>query len=866
MDKSTLIAWHAQSTEDVLDTVQGRPTGLTDKQVQERLLLHGKNTLPERKRTGGIRLFLSQFSNPFMLILLFAGLVSMYLQEYLDVTVIMIVVVLNVLLGFFEEYKADKSLQALQSYLPEESTVRRNGITLRVPAEEIVPGDVLLLHAGDKITADARMIKVMGCETYEAALTGESNAVHKHSDVVDAKAAVGDRANMVFAGTSVVRGSAEAVVIATGAKTQIGMITTLVADVKDEKTPLQLQLRAFARLLGFVVLVAAVIVLFIGLAKGVAFEEMFYLAVALAVAAVPEGLIVALTVVLAIGMQRILKRKALVRKLVAAETLGSVSVICMDKTGTLTTGEMQVVEIQTADGVQDILDESNALQSLRKAILAVNAVVEQHIDGKQRITGSPTDVALHAYVTSFPVPDLGESVAEIPFDSSYKYVAHSYKEAARQYLYVAGAPEVILQRADVSDTDRASWQKTIDSMATSGLRTILFAQKEHHLSHASLIDDMIEDVQIVGIVGLKDPPRKEASETVHRAKRAGLRPIMITGDHPNTAITIAREVGLDATHDKVLTGVALDELSDDALRKRVLQTAVYARVMPRHKLRVVHAWQSLGASVAMTGDGVNDAPAIKAADIGIALGSGTEVTKGTADIVLLDNNFATIISAIREGRILFDNMRKMIVYLLSDSFSEIVLVMGALLFSLPLPILPAQILWINLIADGLPSIALAFEPGEKGVMLEPPRKKQASIVNSEMILLIAVIGTVTSVMLFGIYLYLYNRGIPLEEIQTFIYIALGFDSLMYVFAVRTFRTSIFRSHPFKNPQLLGAVAVGLILLFLPMIIPPLRTLFGIVPLHPLEWGLLFGLSIIELILIELIKEVYNMNRNKALKH
>lgn len=865
--KEKLIPWHSQSVKDVLATLKSSRKGLLTSEASERLKESGGNALPESKQRSAFSIFVVQFANPFMVILIFAGGVSLFLGEILDMGVIAAAVLINVILGFVEEYKADRSLEALKKYLPEVVSVRRGGVIVVIPSEEVVEGDVMLILTGNKITADGRIITSSAFETNEAALTGESSTVKKSNIAVGVGMTIGDRSSMVFAGTVAVSGKAEVIVTGTGTHTEIGQISELVAGIKEEKTPLQKQLDSFAKILGITVLVLALIIFVIGVLRGFSAGEMFYISVALSVAAVPEGLIVAVTVVLAIGMQRILKKKALVRRLVAAETLGSVSVICADKTGTLTTGVMSVDEIRINGNAVDIDSDDEKLQKIRQALARVNATLVEidHKTKQEVLQGSPTDLALYRYVRDFVDISKGVSIGEIPFNSQRKFLAGSFRIGARYHIFAAGAPEVLLDRSDLTDVERKLAQDTLKSMTKKGLRVLLVGESKDIPHHKELTEEMVIDLDILGFVGLRDPLRAEARESLEESKRAGLRPVMITGDHPETARQIALDAGFNIGEHGLMIGEELDRLSDDQLIDKIESVQVFARVVPKHKLRIVRAWQKLDQSVAMTGDGVNDAPAIKAADIGIALGSGTSVAKQTADMVLLDNNFKTIVAAIREGRIIFDNLRKMIVYLLADSFSEILLVFGALAMGMPLPILPAQILWINLVADGLPAIALTFEPGEKEIMNEPPRKKNASILNKEMLVLIFLIGIITDVMLFIVFWYLNGRGMDIVEIRTFIYVALGFDSLFYVFAVRKFRRSIFISNPLENKWLVASVVIGFVLLLIPIWVAPLREVFQFTYLTSVEWLALIALAVIDLILIEAVKEIYNRKRLKKIK-
>ncbi|MFH1712542.1 MAG: HAD-IC family P-type ATPase [Patescibacteria group bacterium] len=862
------IPWHHHSVKDVLTELETSKNGLKPSAAEERKKEFGPNQLPSQPPRPVLEILFSQFLGPLMIILIVAAAISGFLLEWLDVTVIMAAVLMNGILGFFEEYKADRSLQALKKYLPQEVKIRRNGQIYIIQAADVVPGDIMLLSMGDKITADGRIISSQHFETNESALTGESLPIKKQTEVIELGALASDQKNMVFAGTVAVHGRAEVIVTGTALETEIGRITKLVIDVKDEDTPLQRQLKVLARILGIWILVIAVGVYIFGIFRGHEAVEMFKVAVAIAVSAVPEGLVVGVTVILAIGMQRILKRQALVRRLIAAETLGSVSVICADKTGTLTTGIMSVDEVRLNGRKIDAnADNDQSLDLLRRVVLLANAA-DFEIDpktGEQKIIGSPTETALARYTQSYSGPlrfDDDRLLSEIPFDSEIKFAARLYDTRNGIMIFAIGAPDVLIEHTDLSEKKRQDLEHVYQDMTKDGLRVLMVAQakQEKRPSDFSLQD--VKDLEVLGFIGLRDPLRQEAAAAIKEAREAGMIPVMITGDHPETARVIAQKAGLNIENNGIVTGAELDDMDDETLLAKVDSIYVYARVMPGHKLRIIKAWQRRGQTVAMTGDGVNDAPALKAADIGIALGSGTEVAKETAEIVLLDNNFKTIVSAVREGRIIFDNIRKLVVYLLSDSFSEIILVVGALLFSFPLPILPAQILWINLITDGFPSVALTFEPGEKGVMKDKPRKEGERIINTEMKVLIFIVAIFTDLLLFTIFFYLLGRGVSIEEVRTFVFVALGVDSLFYVFAIRKFRSSVFRSNPFENKFLIGGVLLGFALQFAPLVIVPLRELFQFTTLTPLEWVVIIALAFVQLLLIEVVKEFYNYHRFK----
>lgn len=857
MESKISTNWQAQKIEDVLIALDTSNHGLSPQEADIRLARFGRNELPTTGMASVFSLLATQFKNVLMLILLFAALVSLMLGEWLDAGVIGVATLLNIVLGFVEEYKADRSLFALKSFLPQFVFVERAGIISQVDARFIVVGDVIYLMNGDSICADARILACSSLLVNEATLTGESQAVKKDALPVDISFPIADQRNMVFAGTTVIGGKAKVVVVATAQKTQFGQISAMVAVAADKQTPLQIQLTRFSVWLGLGATTLASSVFVFGVVNGLDALQMFKIAVAIAVSAIPEGLVVTTTVVLALGMQRILKKKALVRKLVATETLGSVSIICMDKTGTLTQGQMAVSEMRDASG--KIL-QAEERKTLRRILGITNMAICHKKNNIETCAGSPTEVALASeYLPHKDTLGLAEvaTITEMPFDSTVKFKAGVYLQGVEKVFYAIGAPDVLLEKINATDNERMRFERIFIDMTQQGLRVLLVvtASVENQIDYYSR--EKIHDVEVVGFIGLSDPLRESASATVAQARAAGLTPIMITGDHASTARQVALQVGFLENNKRIVTGAELDAMSDVLLYEELENIAVYARVSPRHKLRIVSAWKQKGESVAMVGDGVNDAPAMKVADIGIALGSGTTVAKETADMVLLDDNFQTIIEAIKEGRTIFDNIRKMIVYLLADSFSEVLLVFGAIIFSLPLPILPAQILWINLITDGFPSIALTFEPAENGIMREPPRNRKAQLIDSEMKILIFVIGILCDAILFGVYVYLNNQQMILPDIRTVMFAALGVNSLIYVFSVRKFRSSVFSSNILENTWLLWGVSFGFLLLVLPIVFVPLQKAFEFTALALWEWLIIISLGIIQLLLIELVKMFFN---------
>jgi len=880
--------WHSFAVAKVFDLTKSSKRGLDDKQVQAKLKTHGKNKLPEPPRIGQLKILFNQIKSPLVYVLLIAGIISIFLGHLTDAGVIFFVVIINTAFGFWQESKADQAIKQLRKIIKNKAKVLRNGNKILVNTADLVPGDVIFLEAGDKVPADARLFEVEGLQTTEAPLTGESMPIKKKTKPLDRGVALAERDNMVYMGTLISRGKGMAVVCKTGINTELGKITQLIKETKEEQTPLQQQLARFSKNLTIIILAICFIIFTVGFATGRDPVEMFITVVAIAVAAIPEGLLVAVTIILTIGMQFILKKKALVRKLVAAETLGSTSIICTDKTGTLTEGRMQVSSIITADKQIDVKKNSETheiekVQDLisKISVLCSSATIENPNEElkNMKIIASPTERALllAAIQSGFKKQDLEKEydrISEIPFDSEKKYMAtiHNHKEAKHNHVFIKGAPEKLFpfcsqvmvggKKKELSIAQIGYLTQKYEKLTKKGLRVLAFAYKTGKFED---IHTELNDLVFLGFIALKDPLRPETKDTIRLAKKAGIRPILITGDHRLTARAIYEELGL-TTKGKIAEGSDLDQWTDEQLKDKIKSIDIYARVEPRHKLRVVDAWQAMGEVVAMTGDGINDAPALKTADIGIALGSGSDVTKETADIILLDDNFKVIVSAVEQGRVIFDNIRKVITYLLSDSFSEMILIAGSLLLGLPLPILATQILWINLVADGLPSIALTLEPGEKEVMEDKPRKKREPILNREMKVLIFIIGIITDIILLSLFMYMLHNNYALDYTRTIVFAALGVDSLLYVFSIRSMRHSIFTKNPFSNLFLTISVVVSFFLLVIVIYIPWLQNIFHTVSIGITEWGIIIGLGLLQVLLVEIVKHCYIVKcRLKKLK-
>ncbi|TAL50528.1 HAD family hydrolase [Patescibacteria group bacterium] len=872
--------WHTCSVADTLAALETNHQGLSTTEIPLRVQQYGKNILPSRTSNPWWKVFARQFMSPLILILVVATVISVVLSDFVDAGVIVAAVVVNTVIGFVQEYKANKTLEELRALVQPTSIVLRAGKEMSILATEIVPGDVLVLHAGDRVTADARILESVELVVNEAALTGESFPVHKMETRLEAGCPMAERINMLHAGTHIVGGGGTAVVVATGTQTEIGRIATLVQETQESHTPLQEQLRRLARWIATLVVLLVVGLFVVGILFGRPVHEMFELSVALAVAAIPEGLIVSVTVILAIGMQRILHRKSLVRRLVAAETLGSVSIICSDKTGTITEGEMRVTHLitpkQTWTYPFSAGEEPHAaMRKLFEVMALCNdaQIVEDHRDP---LRGSPTERALLAAVLeqqldlrtlSFHFP----RVWEIPFDSAYKYMVTAHASGKKTEVFLKGAPDVVLLFCSMIQVDgkmgtltqarRDELTQEIISLSRKGIRLIAIATRTVDPDAPRLSRETMEGFTFLGLVGLRDPLRPQIREQIQAAKFAGIRTIMVTGDHPETARAIGLEAGFVVGPESVVVGSQLDAWSDEELKRRVEHISIYARVEPRHKIRIVNAWQARGEVVAMTGDGVNDAPALKAADIGVAVGSGTEVAKQASDMVILDNDLGTITAAIEEGRVIFDNVRKTTVYLLAGSFTELLLVGGSLVFGLPLPLLAAQILWINLVTDTFPAIGLTIEPAEKGIMRQPPRPREEPVLDAFLVRLILTIAIMTNVVLFGLYLWLLSFSEDVAFIRSMMFAAVGIDTLIYVFAVKSFRCTIFRINPLSNVWLVLGVAMGLGLLLVALLTPFFQSIFQIVPLSLSDWSLLLTIGVIKLVVIELTKEFFLLKKN-----
>lgn len=838
-------------------------TGLSSDEASARLDKFSFNQLPEKEPPSSWQIFFKQFINPLMIILILAAIASLCLQELKDALIIGLAAIINVVVGFIQEFKAEKAAAALKCYEVQFCQVKRDGKVFTIDAKGLVPGDVVLVSSGDKVPADVRLFQSNDLKVQESMLTGESNHISKNAETIHKKMPISDRSNMVFAGTFVLSGRGEGIVVETGCRTYLGYIAEMVAKAKDEDTPLQTQIGKFSWFLAVMMISISTIVLIIGVIYGIALTKIVAIAVALAVASVPEGLIVTVTAILAVGMQRMLKRKVLVRNLVAAETLGSVSVICTDKTGTITEGEMLVSEIVTANENFKIDYSSEEDIQISPEIKKILTFVSLNNDAQYQpdeeiFHGNATDVALlHAAMKfSLDVNDIREkyiriSEQQFSHDTKYMVTLHRFEDKTNK-LIVKGAPEKVFEFCD-NDADLIFYKEQLKILAGQGLRIIAIALR---VIDNSEIQSNLHSMKIIGLLGIKDPLRPQAKQTIQELRDAGIKLVLVTGDHQATALEIAQEAGLDASPEKVITGLQLDDMSAEDLRKNIEYINIFARVEPKHKIRIIEAFKSVGRSVAMIGDGVNDAPALKAADIGVALGSGSDVAYEVSDMILLNNNLSSISAAVREGRTIFDNIQKILLFLVSYSFSAVMVISGSILFNLPLPLFAVQILWINFIQHGFMHIALIFEPGAPDIMKRPPRAKFEPILNYEMKVLIFLMGIVTDLGLFAVYVALLKLNMPLDHARTIVFTTLAYDSLFYVFSVKNIRKSILEINIFDNIWLIWAAIAGFVAQLGALYLPFFQAFFQASSLSFLEWFIILFMSLAKVVVIEIAKKLF----------
>ena len=844
--------FHSLSSDMTLQHLKTSADGLTGKQAKERLNVYGTNELKQTKKESLLSRFFAQFQDFMILVLLAAAAISFFLSlfegkaDFADPVIILIVVTLNAILGVVQEAKAEHSLEALKKLSAPNALVLRDGKKVTIPASLLVPGDIIFIETGNLVPADARLLSSHGLKADESSLTGESLTTEKQADCVFPNATpLGDRKNMLYASCIVCAGHGVAVVTATGMETEVGKIANLILTDEATETPLQKRLAKTGKALAIAALGICLLLFIIGLFRGIPFFTMFMTSVSLAVASIPESLPAVVTIMLSLGVQRMVKKNAIIRKLPAVETLGSATYICSDKTGTLTQNRMRV--IKTCSPVS-----THALLPMEVLGILCNNATEEF--------GEATEAALLSFALqnghTLSLRDTYPRIFEIPFDSARKCMTtvHRLGETGESLVITKGAFDVLLPKCHLSSTDRNLLSEKHDSMAKEALRVLAIAYKILPEDTRFSADNLETNLTMLGLFGLIDPPREEAKAAVALCKTAGITPVMITGDHKNTACAIAAQLGILSPGTTALTGAEIDAMHEEEFRRTIKQHTVFARVTPEHKVRIVKALQSHGEIVAMTGDGVNDAPALKTADIGCAMGkSGTDVAKNAADMILMDDNFATIVSAVQEGRGIYDNIKKSIHFLLSCNIGEIITIFFAILFGMPSPLAAVQLLWVNLITDSLPALALGMEPPEKDSMKRPPVSPKAGLLDKEL-----VSSILTEGMLIGtLSLFAYVLGTHyIGNASTMAFAVLSFSQLFHAFNMRS-RHSLFQIGFFTNLPMVGAFLLCSFLQLLVITTPWLQTLFLVQPLTLLQWIIVLGFSVAPIIFVELQKKVAN---------
>ncbi|VVB75584.1 Copper-exporting P-type ATPase B [Candidatus Tiddalikarchaeum anstoanum] len=805
--------------------------GLTNSEVNEKRKRFGFNKLPEKSGKSAFTIFISQFKSPLIYIISIAALVSILLEEYSDAVIIIIVILFDVIIGFAQEYKAEKTMEALKHLLNPMARVIRNNNVINIEVSEIVPGDLVILNTGERIPADGELIEAVSLGLNEAILTGESEPIIKN---------IKDTVSM---GTIILSGRGLMKVTGTGLKTKLGKIASSLVEIKEELTPLQVRLNAFGKTLTYIVVIISALIFITGIIFGKDVFEMIRLSIVLAIAAIPEGLLIAVTMILAIGMRMILKKKGLVKKLLAVETLGSVTTIATDKTGTLTEGQMKVVKV----------DLTNT--KIAGYVMALCNNLEDSLeitlwDYVKKSLGIDPQKLVNEY----------KRVEEIPFTSEKKYMLTSNNIEGSELFLIKGAPDILLDFCNLSISEKKKIVDKINTWASEGLKLIGLAYKKSEKKIGKL-----SGYDWVGLVGIEDPIRPTVKKSIQLCNGAGIKTKIITGDYRITAINVAKGLGLPVSEGHVLEGFEIDKMSEKELTNIVKDVTVFCRVTPQHKLKIVTALQNAGEVTAMIGDGVNDAPALKKANIGVTVGTATDVAQETSSLIMLDSNFQTIVDAVEEGRIIFDNIKKVAAYVLSDSFAEILVVFFAFLFGWPAPLTVAQILWIHLICDGPSDIALGFERGERGIMNEPPKSiKKSNILDKSSIFLIIAISLASAVLslllfnyMWGYFKFFGNEGRGIALGRTIVFTAIAIQDMIYIYSYKSLRHSVFKTNIFSNKWLNLTVLLGIGQQLLAIYVPPFNTMLGTVPLNFFEWVLVLLVGFSMMMIVEIVKFIIN---------
>ncbi len=885
-DNKLNSSWHSLDVETVYEKLETKAEGLTNQEAEKRIAEVGLNKLPEPLKKGFFRRFLIHFHNVLIYVLIAAAIITALMGHWIDTWVIMAVVVINGIIGYLQENKAEKALESIKHMLSLKATVVREGRRKEIAAEQLVPGDIVMLSMGDKVPADIRVIEASNCQIEEAALTGESDAVSKKMVAVYEEASLGDRKSMCYSSTSVRAGTAKGIVVATGSATELGKINTMISETEELTTPLIQKINNFGKWLSVII---------VGLAGGFfAFgfffrdyelSDLFLAVIGLAVAAIPEGLPAILTITLAIGVQRMARRNAIIRRLPSVETLGSVTVICSDKTGTLTRNEMTAKAIYTSNGTYHVegsgykpegeitkdnhpadWKEDLLLNKLLKAVyLCNNAEVNQDQQGEWTMEGTPTEGALITLALKAGLKEMKAGrIDSIPFDSDYKYMATLHQFEEETIIYAKGAPDRLLDLCSKQfssdgeqELDIPFWEEQIKSAAKKGQRLLGAAFRKTSDSHVKLEhEDLKQELVFIGLIGIMDPPRPEAIQAIKQCKEAGIRVKMITGDHMLTAMTIGHEMGI-GDGEKALSGSELEKMSDEQLRNEVKECDIYARTSPEHKLRIVKALQFNGEICAMTGDGVNDAPSLKQANMGIAMGiKGTEVTKESASMVLADDNFASIVSAVEEGRTIYDNLRKTLLFLLPTNGAEALVIIVAILLGITMPITPVQILWVNMVTAVTLALALSFEPMEDNTMKRPPRNNKESMISLYFLWRIGFVSMIIGGLTFAVYLLLQEAGFSLEVSRTAATNTLVIGQMAYLFNCRKIHESVLGKGFFTNKIVFLVSTILIILQLLFTYVPFMNVLFETGPMKFSLWIYPVIAGIVVFLAVELEKKLW----------